>query len=238
MRRNLLLFVKAPRLGLVKRRLGRDIGRHEAWRFYRRTTRRLILRVARDPRWRCHLVVTPDCFDGVEPFWPLSCPVLKQGAGDLGERMGRAFDAVPPGPTVLVGSDIPELSADHIAQAFAALGRADAVFGPAADGGYWLVGLTPRGRRANPFAGVAWSSPHALADTMANFPSGRSIVLLDTLSDIDVGADYTRWRMRSRHRLKPQAAIQASATHSISISNSIGQDDMATKVRAGGLSGK
>ena len=198
MRRNLLLFVKAPRLGSVKRRLARDIGRQEAWKFYRGTVRRMILRLARDPRWRCHLVVTPDSFDGYERFWQLPCPVLKQGAGDLGARMGRAFDAMPPGPTVLVGSDIPELTAGHVAEAFAALGRADAVFGPAADGGYWLVGLTPRARRVNPFSGVAWSSAEALSDTARNFPKGQTIAMLETLSDIDVGADHARWRMRCR----------------------------------------
>ncbi len=207
MRRNLLLFVKAPRLGSVKRRLARDIGREEAWKFYRGTVRRLILNLARDPRWHCHLVVTPDNFDGHEPFWPLSrsrsCPVVKQGAGDLGLRMGRAFDAMPPGPTVLVGSDIPELRPNHIAQAFAALGRADAVFGPAEDGGYWLVGLSARARRANPFGGVAWSSSQALADTARNLPNGQTVAMLETLSDIDVGADHARWRARCRREAGP-----------------------------------
>jgi hypothetical protein len=196
MARTLLIFVKAPRLGLVKSRLARDIGSAEAWSFYRRTTRRLILRLARDPRWRCHLVVTPDSFDGRERFWPLPCPIMKQGAGSLGRRMQRAFERVPSGPAVLVGSDIPDLMSCHIAKAFAALGRADAVFGPAEDGGYWLVGLSPRSLRADPFADVAWSSPCALADTVANLPKSHSVAMLDKLSDIDVGADHALWRTR------------------------------------------
>ena len=203
MPRTLLIFVKAPRLGQVKRRLARDIGGSEAWRFYRRTTRRLILRLGRDPRWRCHLVVTPDSFDGRERFWPLPCPVIKQGRGNLGVRMRRAFETMAPGPAVLVGSDIPDLTPSHIAKAFAALGRADAVFGPAEDGGYWLVGLSPRARRADPFADVAWSSSSALADTVANLPRSHSVAILDRLGDVDIGADYARWRMRWRQ----QAAI-------------------------------
>ena len=200
MPRTLLIFIKAPRLGQVKRRLARDIGGAEAWRFYRRTVRRLILRLARDPRWRCRLVVTPDSFNGRERFWPLICRVMKQGDGDLGRRMHRAFKQAPPGPAVLVGSDIPDLAPAHIAKAFAALGRADAVFGPAEDGGYWLVGLSSRARRADPFAGVTWSSPSALAETVANLPKDHSVVMLDLLSDIDVGADHTRWRMRRRQQ--------------------------------------
>ena len=198
MARTLLIFVKAPRLGLVKRRLARDIGSAEAWGFYRRTTRRLILRLARDSRWCCHLVVTPDSFDGRERFWPRLCPVMKQGEGNLGSRMRHAFERVLPGPAVLVGSDIPDLMPCHIAKAFSALGRADAVFGPAEDGGYWLVGLSPRALRADPFADVAWSSPCALADTVANLPKSHSIAILDMLNDVDVGVDHALWRTRWR----------------------------------------
>ena len=198
MARTLLIFVKAPRLGQVKRRLARDIGSAEAWSFYRRTTRRLILRLARDSRWCCHLVVTPDSFGGRERFWPLPYPVMKQGEGNLGRRMRRAFERVPPGPAVLVGSDIPDLMPCHIAKAFAALGRADAVFGPAEDGGYWLVGLSPRMLRTSPFNGVAWSSSSTLADTVANLPKNHSIAMLDMLNDVDVGADHALWRTRRR----------------------------------------
>ena len=202
MARTLLIFVKAPRLGQVKRRLARDIGSAEAWSFYRRTTRRLILRLARDSRWCCQLVVTPDSFDGRERFWPLPCPVMKQGEGNLGRRMWRAFERAPHGPAVLVGSDIPDLMSCHIAKAFAALGRADAVFGPAEDGGYWLVGLSPRMLRTSPFTNVAWSSSSTLADTVANLPKNHSIAMLDMLNDVDVGADHALWRTRRSQAAK------------------------------------
>ena len=55
-------------------------------------------------------------------------------------RMARALGCFPNRPVVLIGSDIPDLSAENIDQAFAALGRCDLTFGPARDGGYWLVG--------------------------------------------------------------------------------------------------
>ncbi|MBT3629008.1 MAG: hypothetical protein HN527_12990, partial [Rhodospirillaceae bacterium] len=67
---------------------------------------------------------------------------------------------------------------------------------------YWLVGLSPRARRANPFSGVAWSSADALADTARNLPNGQTIAMLETLSDIDVGADHARWRERCRHETR------------------------------------
>jgi len=79
-----------------------------------------------------------------------------------------------------------------VAAALRALGRADAAFGPAADGGYWLVGLSPR-RPARPFASVRWSTRHALADTLGNFRRHR-VALLRTLHDVDTAADWRRIR--------------------------------------------
>jgi hypothetical protein len=79
-----------------------------------------------------------------------------------------------------------------IAAAIRALGRADAVFGPAEDGGYWLVGMGPR-RPARPFAGVRWSSGHTLADTLRNF-AGRRVALLRRLRDVDTAEDLAALR--------------------------------------------
>ena len=75
--------------------------------------------------------------------------------------------------------------------AFRALGYADAAFGPAEDGGYWLVCLGSS-RPAHPFARVRWSTSHALSDTLRNF-TGREVALLRTLSDVDTVAE---WRAR------------------------------------------
>jgi len=74
--------------------------------------------------------------------------------------------------------------------AFHALGKSDAVFGPAIDGGYWLVGLAPI-RPARPFANVRWSTSHTLSDTLANF-TNRHVAFLRTLADVDTAADYAR----------------------------------------------
>ncbi len=71
--------------------------------------------------------------------WPAGLARLPQSPVIL----ASAWRATP-GPVVIIGADIPEITPDHIGRAFAALGRSDAVFGPAADGGYWLVGLKRR----------------------------------------------------------------------------------------------
>ncbi|HEY0837706.1 MAG TPA: DUF2064 domain-containing protein, partial [Azospirillum sp.] len=118
--------------------------------------------------------------------------------GDLGARMVRPLRALPPGPVVVVGSDIPDLDAPHVARAFRALGRHAFVFGPAGDGGYWLVGAR-RSRRvpAGLFRDVRWSTEHALADTLAGLTPGSSIGFVDVLDDVDDAAAYKRWRERA-----------------------------------------
>jgi uncharacterized protein len=187
MRRGLLVvFARAPRLGTVKKRLAREAGAVAALRFHRAMLRSLARRLGRDRRWRTVLAVTPD-----RARFPLPLPTVPQGRGDLGERMARAL-ARDRRAAVLVGSDIPGLGAADIAAAFRALhGGAHAVFGPAEDGGYWLVGLGPR-RPAEPFRAVRWSGPHALADTLANC-RGRRVALLRPLRDVDDAADLAAW---------------------------------------------
>ena len=119
---------------------------------------------------------------------------LPQGDGDLGDRLARATAAVPaaareaPSPVVVIGTDCPGLTTGLLRAAFDALDDHDVVLGPAADGGYYLIGL----RRPAPalFAGVAWSTDRVLAQTRsAAERAGLGVALLPTLSDVDVPAD-------------------------------------------------
>jgi rSAM/selenodomain-associated transferase 1 len=194
-RRHLVIFAKAPALGRVKRRLAADIGATAALRFQRASIARLLRRVARDRRWRCWLALTPDRAATGPRLWRPTCERIGQGGGDLGRRMARPFMCLPTGRIIIVGSDIPEITASHIAEAFRLLGRHDLVFGPARDGGFWLIGAQrlPRGL----FADVRWSSPHALADTLGNVPRRLRVAMAATLDDVDDGAAYRRWIRRS-----------------------------------------
>lgn len=209
--RHLVIFVKAPRLGQVKSRLAAGIGALPSLQFYRQTTQCVLRRLGRDARWRCLIAVTPS---GARHgrFWDPRLPRLDQGSGDLGRRMARVFRALPPGPAVIVGTDIPDLAPRHIAEAFRALGAHDTVLGPAQDGGYWLIGLKrTRPMPAALFEGVRWSSPHALADTRASLPRRFSLALLETLEDVDDDASYRRWRARTALRTRRRAFSDAPA---------------------------
>jgi glycosyltransferase A (GT-A) superfamily protein (DUF2064 family) len=105
--------------------------------------------------------------------------------------MAAVARKLPPGPVVLIGSDVPDIAASDVARAFRELGRRDAVFGPATDGGYWLVGLRRRPRFLDFFGNVRWSTAYTLADTLSNLV-GKDVTLLRALSDIDDGSSLLR----------------------------------------------
>lgn len=187
---HLIVMVKQPRLGRVKTRLGRDIGKVAATWWFRHQVSRLLQRLE-SPRWQLWLAITPERAIN-SPIWPAHLPRISQGTGDLGARMRRAINSVPRGPACLIGGDIPNVCQQHISEAFAQLGQKDAVFGPASDGGFWLTGF----RRTRPlpprlFQGARWSGPHALADSIASL-DGASHALCARLDDVDTGADLKR----------------------------------------------
>lgn len=187
LRPHLVIFTRLPRFGAGKRRLATGIGPVQALRFQRVTLMQTLLRLGADPRWTTWIAATPD-HSGP---WPPRFGLLSQGKGDLGQRMARVARVLPLGPVLIVGSDIPGVTRCEVARAFRALGDHDAVFGPAADGGYWAVGFRRRPRFVDPFRNVRWSTEHALSDTLANL-SGAFVAMLDVREDIDDAASLER----------------------------------------------
>lgn len=196
-RPRVIVFARAPAAGRVKTRLGREIGMAAAAQWQRRALAATLRRL-QDPRWELVLAVTPDAALGSRAL-PPGVRRVAQGGGDLGARMARALRAAAPGPALVVGCDLPGLTQGEVAAAFRALGRAEAVFGPAEDGGFWLVGLA-RGRRRAPaglFRGARWSTRHALADAEASLGDVRS-ARIASLRDVDGLADLDAARPPDR----------------------------------------
>ncbi len=188
LRKTLVVMVKEPHPGRVKTRLGADLGMVAAAWWFRHQVHRLLRRIE-DPRWELVLAVSPDAEGLASRVWPAHLPRIAQGRGDLGARMGRLLRGLPPGPVCIIGADIPDVTSARVASAFKALGRAEAVFGPSEDGGYWLIGM--RRSAAVPvgiFADVRWSSAHALRDTERSL-AGLRIAHVDRLRDVDTVGD-------------------------------------------------
>ena len=175
-RPTLIVFARSPAIGVGKTRLARDIGAVEAWRIYRAMSTRLLWRM-RDPRWRLVLRLEgakPD------PAWP-RLAIEQQGRGDLGVRLTRALAAHAQTPVAVVGTDMPQLAPARVANAF----RRRNAIGPATDGGFWLLSLSPRRARAVSFEDIRWSSRHTLSDTLRAL---GPLAMLETLTDVDDGA--------------------------------------------------
>jgi hypothetical protein len=195
MRDTVIVFARAPRLGTVKRRLARDIGDRAALRFHVATLTALLRDLTACRRFDTVLAVTPG---KSRIHLPVRVRHVDQGHGDLGRRMTQALGRYR--RVALMGCDIPQANATDIRTAFRRLGTADAVFGPATDGGYWLIALGPR-RPADLFGTARWSTEHALADTLEQFRRHR-VSFIRRLSDVDTAADYHTHR-RGSHASPP-----------------------------------
>ena len=192
----LQVFAKAPVAGACKTRLIPALGAQGAATLHQRLVRHR-LEAARvwqraTQNARVELWCAPDT---VHPFFAdcardYGVTLHQQTGPDLGARMWLALcGAVAKSERpVLVGTDCPWLTLDDLAAAFAALDSADAVFAPALDGGYVLVGLT----RAVPelFAGILWGTNKVMAATRAAAKRTHTrLVELRTLPDLDTPAD-------------------------------------------------
>lgn len=186
----LVIMARVPVAGRVKTRLARTIGVSEAVRFYRTASRTLLLRLGRQPFWQTIIAATPDASRS-SPVWPRDIARIGQGGGDLGTRLNLPMRSLPPGPVCIVGTDIPAIEPADVRRAFMLLGRCDAVFGPAEDGGFWLVGMRRRPRVADPYRHVHWSTATALADVERNLER-RQTGYTARLNDVDEATDLAR----------------------------------------------
>jgi uncharacterized protein len=119
--------------------------------------------------------------------------LFDQQGPDLGARMAAAFEALTPPPLLLIGTDCPALTPEHLRDCAAALAKGDdAVFLPAEDGGYVLVGL--KEPRPALFAGIAWGTVTVMAETRRRLrAAGLSWSEPAVLWDLDEPRDYDRY---------------------------------------------
>jgi uncharacterized protein len=193
-----IVFSRAPRPGTVKTRLIPLLGPKRAARLQKTLLERTMAAAAALPAVDLELHSTDVTDDDVRACAARHrARVVQQEGADLGERMHtaliQALERDRCSAVVLVGSDCPLLSTQYLAVAFAALREGnDAVFGPAEDGGYVLVGVT----RPIPeiFSSIAWSTPAVMDQTRRRAGElGCRWRELETLWDIDGPADYERF---------------------------------------------
>jgi rSAM/selenodomain-associated transferase 1 len=200
MKPTLLVFTKAPRIGVAKTRLAAGLGRSEARRIARFTLSRTI-QAAFHPAWHTRLMITPegDLDQSLGGLWPEKAERRVQAGGDLGQRLANAMRTAQPGPVFFIGTDAPDINARLIHEGVRALRRNDAVFGPARDGGFWLFGLRQCLRTSAVFDGIRWSSPHAMEDVCNRLPEKARVAFLPELYDIDTEEDWTLYKRQKKN---------------------------------------
>ena len=204
----LILFTRFPEAGVTKTRLIPALGPAGAADLQRRMTAHVLTRAGALARARA--VTIEVRFEGgtedrMRTWLGSGLRYCGQGGGDIGVRMRRALaDAFKEKVerAVLIGSDIPGITADLLAAAFDRIEADGIVLGPAADGGYYLIGLCraawDRGA-AELFRSIPWGSEQVLAATRERVDGlGFKAVLLDTLADIDRPEDLALWEQLCR----------------------------------------
>jgi uncharacterized protein len=192
------VFVRAPVRGEVKTRLAAGIGADAALRVYRHLGSHAVLTAARVQGAAVRVHYTPPSSGEAVARWLGGGPTYHpQAGGELGERMRTAFDeafAAGYDRAIIVGSDLPGLTTELLEEAFRRLDQAPAVMGPAADGGYWLLGLREPAEQL--FSDIEWSRSNVLSATIARLQSSNlAFELLPVLRDVDEAADLPgEWR--------------------------------------------
>jgi rSAM/selenodomain-associated transferase 1 len=194
-RRKALVFAKAPHPGLAKTRLVPLLGEAGAAALHARLIAHTLATLESAALGDIELHGTPADDDFLRSSAArYGARLVPQCAGDLGERMRAAFQQALAtcDCAILIGSDCPALTASHLRRAASALEEgADAVFVPAEDGGYALIGLSRCDERL--FERIPWSTPRVMDETRVRLAAlGWRWEELETLWDVDTPADYGR----------------------------------------------
>lgn len=191
--KGVIVFVKNPELGKVKTRLASTLGDEQALAIYNkllRYTRDVLIKVKDSRKY-----VFYSSFIDENDDW--SHDVFEkrlQATGGLGEKITAALQNIfeTCDQVVIIGSDCPQLTSDHIEIAFDKLQNHNIAIGPSHDGGYYLLGMDQYYPQL--FQKITWSTDTVFQETMQSAKaSDLSSFILETLSDVDYEEDWEKY---------------------------------------------
>ncbi len=200
-------FAKAPTPGRVKTRLAEEIGAQAAARLYAEMAGEVVKRLSSPSfdLWICY--DPPQAAAEIQAWLGEGVALIPQQEGDLGSRMQAALTAalLVARKACVVGTDVPDLDAGIVDEAFARLEEADVVIGPAGDGGYYLLAV----KQVFPelFSEIPWSTSQVMEHTLAAAESsGLKVETLVTLDDVDRPEDLRNLEMERYRGLSKGSA--------------------------------
>ena len=182
----LYIFCRWPEPGQAKTRLIPGFGADGAAAIYAKLLAHTI-EVARASGIPFELRVTGAAPDRFKVEFGDDLTVTEQGDGDLTDKLARV-----PAPAIVIGSDCPGFTPQHLWAAHDTLATEEMVIGPASDGGYYLLGYNSDARFA--FENMPWSTPQVFEETLRRFVAqGIRPAVMPELSDIDTAEDLEDW---------------------------------------------
>ncbi|KAL3161077.1 hypothetical protein ABBQ38_009460 [Trebouxia sp. C0009 RCD-2024] len=199
------IFARLPVLGKVKTRLASGVGPERALRFYKACAEHVFRECSKCESTRATVYFSVDNDLPGAKAWlaaaDLALPCAPQVKDqDLGVRMHAALEALLAqqctSKAIVLGTDIPDISASILQQAVSALDSHELVIGPAVDGGYYLLGTTVAIKEL--FQGIAWSTESVFQQTMQKAKELQlQAYTLPMLQDIDTMQDLEQWHRAS-----------------------------------------
>jgi rSAM/selenodomain-associated transferase 1 len=199
-----IVFARKPRAGYVKRRLARSVGGNRAARIYAKLLTRTLREVEREPGFQRVLMAA----DKKDLPWfrrhygARGWLIGAQCCGDLGERMAAALGRTgkPHSNVLLIGSDIIDFVGRDLRLAAASLAHHEAVIGPAADGGFWLIGMTQPTQLS--FKQVQWGGTQVYVQMLSNLERDQlRVATINQRHDLDRARDW-RWLVSQCRRAR------------------------------------
>jgi rSAM/selenodomain-associated transferase 1 len=197
--RLLIVFVKNIKLGKVKTRLAKSIGDEGAFEVYKHLVEITEKETERLVDCDLHIYYSDLIID---TKWKNHAKFV-QAEGDLGSKMQDAFERgfnLGYSSIIGIGSDLPSLTAEIIEEGFEVLEKNDLVFGPAKDGGYYLLGMKQIQKTV--FKEKPWSTSDVLALTLDELKQHKvQTGLLTELNDIDTLKDLMESELNEKFKL-------------------------------------
>lgn len=195
LKKALIVFQKNPVLGKVKTRIAATLGQEQALEIYMQLLNHTYTIINQQQDVDIFIYFS-DYLESSMSNIIVDVQFRVQNGNDLGSRMKNAFEQVLGDgyqEVVIIGTDCPEITTAIIHEAFEKLALSDVVFGPAIDGGYYLLGL--KNMDINLFDQMTWSHKHVLSESIKRVQiNQQTYTLLEMLSDIDNEADWERYK--------------------------------------------